>query len=89
MAVRHHAHPGERFPLWTDDAGQAVPRPMDEAAASVHAVLAGLGAAGAAVGLVEGARRLVVWRIARRRYAQWDRAWERASHTWGRADTGS
>lgn len=89
VAVRQYARPGEPFPLWTDDRGAAVSRPMDGAAAAVHAVLAGLGAAGAAAGLVEGARRLVVWRLARRRYAEWDLAWERAGHTWGRADAGS
>ncbi|MFI9202600.1 hypothetical protein [Streptomyces sp. NPDC053048] len=89
VAARQSAVPGKRFPLWTDDQGHVAPRPMDEATAAVHAVLAGLGAAAGTAGLVEGARRLIVWHLARRRYAQWDRAWERAGHTWGRADAGS
>ncbi|MBZ4324339.1 hypothetical protein JNW98_34090, partial [Streptomyces sp. SCA2-4] len=57
--------------------------------ASVHAALAGVGAALAAAGAVQGLRRLVMWRVARRRYERWDRAWEQAGHTWGRADAGS
>ncbi len=89
VAVRQPARPGERFPLWTDDRGQVTGRPMDDATATVHTVLAGLGSAAAAAGLLEGARRLVVWRLAQRRYAQWERSWERAAHTWGRADAGS
>ncbi|MEU4213170.1 hypothetical protein AB0F13_24800 [Streptomyces sp. NPDC026206] len=89
VAVRQPARPGERFALWTDDRGQVAGRPMDGATATVHAVLAGLGTAAAVAGLLEGARRLVVWRLTQRRYAQWDRAWERAAHTWGRADAGS
>ncbi|MBZ6476281.1 Rv1733c family protein [Streptomyces griseocarneus] len=89
VAARQPAVPGRRFPLWTDDLGRVAPRPLDDATATVHAVLAGAGAAAATAALVEGARRLVVWRLARRRFAQWDRAWERAGHTWGRADAGS
>ncbi|GAA2710023.1 MULTISPECIES: hypothetical protein [Streptomyces] len=89
VAVRRFAGPGEHFPLWTDDAGRVATRPMDDAAAALHAVLAGVATAGACAGLLEGGRRLVVWRIVRRRYAQWDEEWERAAGTWGRADTGS
>ncbi|WP_233478063.1 hypothetical protein [Streptomyces mobaraensis] len=81
--------PGRRFPLWTDDQGRLAGRPLDGTTASVHAVLAGVGAGGAAAGAVHGLRRLVMWRIVRRRYERWDRAWERAGHTWGRADAGS
>jgi hypothetical protein len=89
VAIRHAAQSGYRFPLWTDDHGRVAARPMDHGTAAVHAVLAGVGAAAGAVGVLEGARRLVVWRITRRRYACWDRAWEQAAHTWGRADAGS
>ncbi|CAM5432351.1 putative protein OS=Streptomyces antimycoticus OX=68175 GN=SANT12839_015160 PE=4 SV=1 [Streptomyces antimycoticus] len=52
-------------------------------------MLAGIGAAGATAVLVDGARRLVVWQLMRRRYAQWDLAWERAGQDWGRADADS
>ncbi|MEU1376209.1 hypothetical protein ABZ442_21495 [Streptomyces triculaminicus] len=89
VAARQTAVPGKRFPLWTDDLGRVSARPLDDATAAVHAVLAGTGAAAATAALVEGLRRLVLWRLARRRFAQWDRAWERAGHTWGRADAGS
>lgn len=52
-------------------------------------MLAGIGAALLAAGLVEGGRRLAVWRMVRRRYARWDQAWERAGPDWGKAGTGS
>lgn len=89
VAVRQQTRAGQRFPLWTDDRGRIAGRPMDNDTATVHAVLAGAAAAAGAAGLVEVGRRLVVWRIVQRRYAQWDRAWEQAGHTWGRAGAGS
>ncbi|MEU1852229.1 hypothetical protein ABZ499_23890 [Streptomyces sp. NPDC019990] len=79
---------GDRFPLWTDRHGRVVARPLDSATASTHAVLAGLGAALLAGGLVEGGRRLIVWRMVHRRYAGWDQAWEKAGPDWGRTGTG-
>lgn len=81
--------PGDRFPLWTDEQGQVVGRPLDGATASTHAALAGFGAAVAVAGLVEGTRRLVVWRIVLRRYDRWDQAWDKAGPDWGRTGTGS
>ncbi|WP_030953337.1 hypothetical protein [Streptomyces sp. NRRL S-481] len=80
---------GDRFPIWTDRHGRMVTRPLDPATAWTHAVLAGLGAALLAVGLVEGGRRLIVWRMVRRRYARWDQAWDKAGPDWGRTGTGS
>ncbi|GAA2917960.1 hypothetical protein GCM10020221_12700 [Streptomyces thioluteus] len=80
------AVPGHRFPLWTDDHGRLAGRPLDAATASVHAALAGAAAAAAAAGAVHGLRMLTVWRIMRWRHERWDRAWERAGQTWGRAD---
>jgi hypothetical protein len=81
--------PGETFTLWTDAHGTTVPRPLDPATATAHAVLAGFGAALLTVGLVEAVRRLILWRLVRRRYAQWDRAWERVGPDWGRTGAGS
>ncbi|MFI9768910.1 hypothetical protein ACIHJG_18850 [Streptomyces sp. NPDC052415] len=81
--------PGDRFPLWTDRQGRIAARPLDSATATTHAVLAGFGAALLVTGLVESARRLIVWRMVRRRYARWDRAWERAGPDWGRTGAGS
>ncbi|GAA2298320.1 hypothetical protein OKJ48_08010 [Streptomyces kunmingensis] len=80
---------GDTFPLWTDEKGHVVGRPLDRATATTHALLAGFGAAVALIGLVEGARRLVVWRMVRRRYARLDRAWDIAGPDWGRTGTGS
>ena len=81
--------PGDRFRIWTDAQGRAVARPLDSATAATHAVLAGFGAALLAVGLIEGGRRLIVWRMVRRRYARWDQAWDKAGPDWGRTGTGS
>lgn len=80
---------GDEFRIWTDRHGRMVARPLDSATASTHAVLAGIGAALAAGGLVEAGRRLIVWRMVRRRYARWDQAWDRAGPDWGRTGTGS
>ncbi|MFE3653114.1 MULTISPECIES: Rv1733c family protein [unclassified Streptomyces] len=80
---------GDRFRMWADERGRAVPRPMDEETAATHAVLAGLGCAAAVGGLVEGGRRLVVRQLMARRFRRWDAAWARAGQDWGRAGAGS
>jgi hypothetical protein len=81
--------PGDRFRVWTDRRGHLVTAPLDSAAATSHAVLAGLGTAMLTAAAVEGLRRLIVWRLTRRRYARWDQAWERTGGDWGRTGTGS
>jgi phosphate/sulfate permease len=82
-------HHGDHFTIWTDLHGRIVGRPLDSATATTHAVLAGFGAALMCAGLVEGGRRLILWRMVRRRYARWDQAWDRAGPDWGRTGTGS
>ncbi|MEW2526570.1 hypothetical protein [Streptomyces sp. NPDC047071] len=82
-------HPGDRFTVWTDRTGRVVGRPLDPATATTHAALAGFGAALASAGLVEGARRLLLWHIVRRRYARWDQAWQQAGPDWGKTGTGA
>ncbi|MGW2642674.1 Rv1733c family protein [Streptomyces sp. NPDC001348] len=89
LAPLKSPHTGEHFRLWTDRHGHLVTRPLDSATATTHAVLAGLGAAMLAAGAVEGGRRLVLWRMVRRRYACWDQAWDRTGPDWGKAGTGS
>ncbi|WP_221354222.1 Rv1733c family protein [Streptomyces beigongshangae] len=89
MAASASPRRGDRFAVWTDDRGRIVGRPLDDATAATHAVLAGLGTAAACAGAVEGSRRLVVRQLVRRRYERWDRAWSRAGPDWGRAGAGS
>ncbi|WKX15164.1 hypothetical protein [Streptomyces sp. NL15-2K] len=89
IASLQKPHPGDHFTIWTDEHGRMVARPLDSATATTHAVLAGFGAALLTAGLVEGGRRLMVWRMVRRRYARWDQAWDRAGPDWGRTGTGS
>ncbi|MEU6486537.1 hypothetical protein [Streptomyces sp. NPDC046887] len=80
---------GDTFPLWTDREGRPVARALDADGVREQAVLAGIGTALVAAGLVEGARRLVVWRMVRRRYAWLDREWAGTGPDWGRAGAGS
>ncbi|PAZ11109.1 hypothetical protein CLM62_37320 [Streptomyces sp. SA15] len=89
IASLQKPRPGDHFTIWTDQHGRMVARPLDSATAATHAVLAGFGAALLTAGLVEGGRRLMVWRMVRRRYARWDQAWDRAGPDWGRTGTGS
>ncbi|ANZ19988.1 hypothetical protein SNOUR_33785 [Streptomyces noursei ATCC 11455] len=89
VAAPRPVEPGDRFRLWSDDRGRAVPRPLDEGTARTHTALAALGAAAAAGGLVEGGRRLAVRQLMARRFRRWDAAWARAGQDWGRADAGS
>ncbi|MEV6548313.1 hypothetical protein AB0M57_06330 [Streptomyces sp. NPDC051597] len=88
-APRRAAPVGSTFRMWTDDRGIRTGRPLDSTTAHAHAVFAGLGAAAAAAGLVEAVRRLVVWRLMRRRYARLERAWAGYGPDWGRAGAGS
>ncbi|MET8950122.1 Rv1733c family protein [Streptomyces sp. NPDC004393] len=82
-------HRGDQFVVWTDDRGRIVARPLDGETATTHAVLAGIGAAVMAAGLIEAGRRVIVWRMLQRRYARWDQAWDKAGPDWGRTGTGS
>ncbi|MEU9763525.1 hypothetical protein [Streptomyces sp. NPDC047985] len=81
--------PGTGVRIWTDRAGHAVPRPMDAPTARAHAVLAGLGAAMLAAGLIECLRRLIVRHMIRSRHAGIDRAWAETGPDWGRTGTGT
>ncbi|MFD7130772.1 hypothetical protein [Streptomyces sp. NPDC059894] len=89
LAGLESTHRGDHFAIWTDTHGRLVARPLDSTTATTHAVLAGFGAALLAAGVVEAGRRLIVWRMVRRRYARWDQAWDRAGPDWGRTGTGS
>lgn len=80
---------GDSFPVWTDAHGSLMPRPLDAAGAEAHAFLAGVGAATAAVVLLEGGRRVFVWRLRRARLVAWEQEWRRTGPDWGRAGTGS
>lgn len=87
--LKREDSPGDRLRIWTDDHGRIVGPPMTPSTARAHAVLAGLGAAAATAGIVITGRRLVVWRLVRRRYVQIDRDWAEAGPDWGRTATGS
>ncbi|MEV7590983.1 hypothetical protein AB0O42_11945 [Streptomyces sp. NPDC089922] len=88
-AAEEPPHPGDRFRIWTDERGRVVGQPLDPAAASFHAGMAGLAAAISVAVLAETVRRLVVRRLMHHRYVRLDRAWAAAGPDWGRADAGS
>lgn len=77
-----------RILLWTDHKGALVPPPLDSATAATHSVLAGTAAATSAAGLLLIARKLVMWRLMRRRLDSWEREWARVGQDWGRAGAG-
>ncbi|MET8573458.1 hypothetical protein [Streptomyces sp. NPDC005012] len=81
--------PGRRFAVWTDRRGIPVARPLDAGEVTLHAGLAGVGAALLTAAAAESARRLTLRRLTRLRHELLDRAWERAGPDWGRAGTGS
>lgn len=89
VSVLQSVRAGDTFTLWIDGAGRIVNRPLDAATAQVHAALAGFGAALVSAGLIECVRRLVVWRLVRRRFERLDRAWAKAGPDWGRTGAGS
>lgn len=88
MANLRTPRPGDHFTLWTDGraASSAAPwtrpprRPTRYWPAS---------APPCSPRALRGARRLIVWRMVRRRYARWDQAWDKAGPDWGRTGTGS
>lgn len=80
---------GAQVRIWTDLAGNPAPHPLDAPTAHTHAALAGFGATMLSVLLIEGGRRLIVWRMVQRRYERLDRAWAEAGPDWGRTGTGS
>lgn len=87
-STRRHAT-GAVVEIWTDARGRPAPRPMDGPTARTHAVLAGTGVALLSAAVIEGGRRLIVWRMVRRRYDRLDRAWAATGPDWGRTGTGS
>ncbi|MGW2177672.1 Rv1733c family protein [Streptomyces sp. NPDC001732] len=88
-ASSRSVRPGSKVEIWIGPDGRAAQRPMDAPTARTHAVLAGIGAALLAAGLVEGGRRLAVGGMTRRRYARIDRAWAEVGPDWGRTGTGN
>lgn len=65
-----------------------MPPPLDSATAATHAVLAGVAAGSAAVGLLVISRQLLMWRLMLRRLDSWEREWARVGQDWGRAGAG-
>ncbi|MDK1474741.1 hypothetical protein QNO07_15140 [Streptomyces sp. 549] len=89
LGTREGIRVGERFPVWTDRAGQVTSAPMRTDTAATHSALAGLVVAVLAGAAVEAGRRLLLRRLMHRRYEDWERAWARVGPDWGRTDASS
>ncbi|MEV6396781.1 hypothetical protein AB0M39_18680 [Streptomyces sp. NPDC051907] len=87
--VLQSLRPGDTLTVWTDPSGRVVERPLDAGTAQLHAVLAGVGTALGCGAFVESVRRLIVWRLRRRRYERLDRAWAASGPDWGLTGAGS
>ncbi|MFF4536010.1 DUF3592 domain-containing protein [Streptomyces aureus] len=74
---------GTRVTIWLDPQGRPTTPPPTRSAAATESTLLGLGAAVALGGLVFGAGGLARWRLDQRRYARWEREWERLGPQWG------
>jgi hypothetical protein len=79
---------GDRIHVWTDSRGRATTPPLEAAAATAHAAMAGLGTALLALVLGTIGRQVLMWQLLRRRLAEWGREWAAAGQDWGRADAG-
>ncbi|MER6440647.1 MULTISPECIES: Rv1733c family protein [unclassified Streptomyces] len=77
-------HPaGSKVMVWLDRKGRLTTRPPDPGTASAEAGALGTGAAIAFGSLVFAGGRLARWRLDRRRYDEWARAWEQVGPRWG------
>jgi hypothetical protein len=80
---------GDSFTMWTDQRGTQVRPPLDATVADVHAGVVGAVSATVAALLALCARRLIVWRLVRRRHRRLDQDWAHVGPDWGRTGTGS
>ncbi|MET9121348.1 hypothetical protein [Streptomyces sp. NPDC004528] len=76
------ARRGEHIPVWLDADGRRVGPPEDVSAVWQHTLMAGMFTAGAAVAVVVGVHFAGRRVSARRRLAEWERAWERTGPEW-------
>ncbi|MFI7600359.1 hypothetical protein [Actinoplanes sp. NPDC049681] len=74
---------GSTVPIWVDDDGTVVPRPGRRSPA-VDAAVAGLLAVGGMAAGLGGVRRIVVWRLDRRRLRSWESEWLIVGPRWSR-----
>ncbi|OJF09739.1 hypothetical protein BG844_35930 [Couchioplanes caeruleus subsp. caeruleus] len=77
------ARAGSTVPIWLDDHGQVVPQPAPRSAVA-DATLAAVLAGGAVVTGLGGVRRIVIWRLDRRRLRSWEAEWLVVGPQWTR-----
>ncbi|MEV4641451.1 hypothetical protein AB0J80_29315 [Actinoplanes sp. NPDC049548] len=74
---------GSTMPIWVDDHGTVVP-PPGRRSATLDAVMAALLALGGLATCLGGVRRIVVWRLDRRRLRSWEAEWLIVGPRWTR-----
>ncbi|GGQ48802.1 Rv1733c family protein [Couchioplanes azureus] len=74
---------GSPVPIWLDDHGRTVPKPARRSPVA-DAMLAAVLAGGAVVAGLGGVRRIVVWRLDRRRLRSWEAQWQVVGPQWSR-----
>ncbi|GAB1331081.1 hypothetical protein ACE1SV_54200 [Streptomyces sennicomposti] len=77
------AAPGTRVTVWTNERGNLTSPPASPADTAFQAVLGGLWAGSATMGLVIGGAKLARNRLDHHRFDQWAAEWARVD-TWGR-----
>jgi hypothetical protein len=87
--VGGHEAVGDTVLLWTDRrTGRPAAPPLDAVTVHTHAVFAGIGVGLGAGMLGVAGRQALLWELMRRRLAEWEREWEAAGQSWGRAGAG-
>ncbi len=78
---------GDQIPVWVDGTGKLSGRPMSADQAMMDGVVVAVFSWMAVVGAAIGGLRLLIWRLDRRRFAQWEREFHAlADDSGGRAD---
>ncbi|GAA1257257.1 hypothetical protein GCM10009677_04490 [Sphaerisporangium rubeum] len=80
--VPAQARAGSVTRMWVDEAGDPVAAPRQHVQTVTDAAVAGFGVMVAASGLLFSGLMVVRWLLDRRRYADWDAAWESAEQRW-------
>ncbi|WP_214411504.1 Rv1733c family protein [Sphaerisporangium fuscum] len=84
VSVPAHAKAGSALEMWIDAKGRPTAPPRTHAQTVADASVAGFGVMAGAGGLLFLNLALVRWMLDRRRYAEWDKAWNSAHDRWRR-----
>ncbi|MFD8588568.1 hypothetical protein ACFV1B_03255 [Streptomyces sp. NPDC059637] len=78
---------GDTTAVWVDRGGRVALPPLSRAQAEAYGIVAGIGGAGAAGGLLLTLRWAVHLRFERQRLDAWEQEWRRVGPDWGKRPT--